>query len=58
MLVQVVGTTLSKLLKPERKVAKPPGFKHEMRSILFGSCASCTFNFPNASNVLTGSNRA
>ena len=55
--VQRVGAALSKLLKPKRKVGKAPGFTHELRTILFGSCASCTPTFPSASDVLMWSNR-
>lgn len=38
--VQRVGTTLSKLFKPERKVGKAPGFTRELRMILSDSCTS------------------
>ena len=41
--VHIVGTTLSKLFKPERKVGKAPGFTHELKTILFGSCASYSY---------------
>jgi len=56
--VQRVGKTLSKLFKPERKVGKAPGFTSELRTILFGSCASYFPTFPSAYDVLMRSNRA
>ena len=57
-LVQRVGTVLSKLLVPKRKVGKAPGLRHELKTILFGSCTSCSLTFPSESHVPMPSNRA
>lgn len=38
-MLQRVKSTVSNLLVPEHKVGKPPGFMHELKTILFGSCA-------------------
>ena len=38
--LQRARSTLSTLLVPGHKVGKPPGFMHELKTILFGSCAS------------------
>lgn len=45
-LVQRVGTTLSVFLSPKCKVGKAPGLTRQLRTILFGSCASHAPAFP------------
>ena len=40
-MLQRARTGFSNLLVPGHKVGKPPGFVREMKTILFGSCASC-----------------
>ena len=57
-LVQRLETTLSKLSKPGRKVGKAPGFTRELRTILFGSCASYSPTLMSAYGVLMRSSRA
>ena len=39
-LVQTIGMALSKLFKPARKDSKAARVTHELKTILFGSCAS------------------
>ena len=56
--VQRVGTVLSELFVPKRKVGKAPGLRHELKTILFGSCTSCSLTFPSESHVPMLSNRA
>ena len=36
-----IRTNLTELVVPAHKVGEPPGFIQEMKTILFGSCASC-----------------
>ena len=54
-LVPGVGTILCKLLVPKRKVGKAPGLRHELKTILFGSCTPCSLTFPSKSHVPTPS---
>lgn len=44
-MVERAKSSLSNLLVPEHKVGEAPGFLRELRTIMFGSCASCCLIF-------------